>query len=124
METARFVDLDFEVEGPPPFIHFDIKMPVGSEILRNQGQTISLGNMSYKIGQKIVAQKYRFVGLENGPVGPENVSHLHDLCYLPSSKKTIVKQNILQGSIDKGSDAGIMFFKSNLNFILVENVKV
>ena len=37
--------------------------------------------MSYKIGQKIMAQKHRFVGLENGPVGPENVGHIVDLCY-------------------------------------------
>jgi hypothetical protein len=86
METARLVDLDFEVEGPPQFIHFDVKTPVGSEILRSQDQTISLENMSYKIGQKIVAQKYRFVGLENGQVGLENVGHLADLCYIPTVK--------------------------------------
>ena len=65
--------------------------------------------MSYKIGQKIVAQKHRFVGLENGPVVPENVGHIVDLCYVPSSEKAIVKQNVLQGALDKGSDAGIIF---------------
>ena len=71
-----------------------------------QGQTI---DMSYKIGQKIVDQKHRFVGLENGPVSSENVGHIVDLCYLPSSEKAIVKQNVLQGARDKGSDAGIVF---------------
>lgn len=109
METARRVDLDYKVQGPAPFTHFDVKNPVGSEILKKQGQTISLEDMSYKIGQKIVAQKHRFVGLENGPVAPENVGHIVDLCYVPSSEKTIVKQNILQGAVDKGSDAGIIF---------------
>ena len=65
--------------------------------------------MSYKIGQKIVAQKHRFVGLENGPLGPENVGHIVDLCYVPSSEKAIVKQNVLQGALAKGHDARIIF---------------
>ena len=109
MESAKRVDLDFTVQGPAPFTHIDIKNPVGSEILKKQGQTISLEDMSYRIGQKIVAQKQRFVGLENGPLGPENVGHIVDLCYVPSSEKAIVKQNVLQGAVDKGSDAGIVF---------------
>lgn len=65
--------------------------------------------MAYRLGQKIVAQKHIFVGLDNGPVGPDNVGHIVDLCYVPSSEKSIVKQNVLQGVIDKGSDAGIVF---------------
>ena len=65
--------------------------------------------MSYKIGQKTVAQKHIFVDLGNGQVGPKNVDYIVDLCYVPSSEKTIVKQNILQGAVDKGSDAGIIF---------------
>ena len=65
--------------------------------------------MSYKIVQKIVAHKHRFVGLENGPVGPENVDHIVDLCYVPSSEKAIVKKNVLQGAVYKGSDAEIIF---------------
>ena len=109
MEAAKRVDLDFTVQGPAPFTHIDVKNPVGSEILKKQGQTISLEDMSYRIGQKIVAQKQRFVGLENGPLGPENVGHIVDLCYVPSSEKAIVKQNVLQGALDKGSDAGIIF---------------
>ena len=80
MESAKRVDLDFTVQGPVPFTHIDVKNPVGSEILKKQGQTISLKDMSYRIGQKILAQKQRFVGLENGPLGPENVGHIVDLC--------------------------------------------
>ena len=109
MESARRVDLDFIVQGPIPFTHIDVKNPVGSEILKKQGQTISLKDMSYRIGQRIVAQKHRFIGLENGPLGPENVGHIVDLCYVPSSEKAIVKQNVLQGALDKSSDAGIIF---------------
>lgn len=45
--------------------------------------------MSYKIGQKIVNQKYRFVDLGNGPVGPENVGHTVYLCYVSSSEKAL-----------------------------------
>ena len=109
METAKCVDLDFIVQGPTPFTHIDVKNPVGSKILKKQGQTISLEDMSYRIGQKIVAQKQRFVGLENGPLSPENVGHIVDLSYVPLSEKAIVKQNILQGALDKGSDTGIIF---------------
>ena len=109
METARRVDLDYEVRGPAPFTHFDVKNPVGSEILKKQGQTISLKDMAYKIGQNIVKQKHRFVGLENGPVSSENVGHIVDLCYVPGNEKAIVRQTILQGAVDKGSDAGIVF---------------
>lgn len=32
-----------------------------------------------------------------------------DLSYVPSNEKAILKQNILQGAVDKGSDAGIIF---------------
>ena len=65
--------------------------------------------MGYKIGRKIVIQKKTFVGRENGPVSSENVGHIVDLCYVPSSEKAIVKNSILQGARDKGSDAGIIF---------------
>jgi len=109
METAKRVDLDYKVQGPAPFTHFDVKNPVGSEILKKQGQTISLEDMAYKIGQNIVNQKHRFVGLENGPVSSENVGHIVDLCYVPGNEKAIVRQTILQGARDKGSDAGIVF---------------
>lgn len=106
---ARRVDLDYEVLGPAPFPHFDVKNPVGSEVLIKQGQTISLEDMAYKIGQNIVDQKHRFVGLENGPASSENVGHIVDLCYVPGNEKSIVRQTILQGARDKGSDAGIIF---------------
>ncbi|MFT4612862.1 MAG: hypothetical protein ACI9OT_002253 [Gammaproteobacteria bacterium] len=65
--------------------------------------------MAYKMGQKIVQQKHRFVGLENGPVSPQNVGHIVDLCYVPNNEKTIVQQNILNGARDSGSDTGIIF---------------
>jgi len=51
------VDLNYVVEGPHPFTHFDVKQPVGSEILLKQEQDISLEKMSYEIGEKIVGQK-------------------------------------------------------------------
>ena len=105
---ARRVDLDFKVQGPHPWTHVDIKQPIGSEALIKQGQTISVEDMAYKLGQKIVAQKHRFVGLEKGPVGPENVGHIVDLCYVPSSEKAIVKEKLLQGAVDKGSIKVVM----------------
>jgi hypothetical protein len=65
--------------------------------------------MAYKIGENIMNQKHRFVGLENGPASSENVGHIVDLCYVPGNEKSIVRQNILQGARDKGSDAGTIF---------------
>lgn len=91
METARRVNLDFPVQRPAPFRHFDVKNSVGSKMLKKQGQTISLENMSYKIRQTIVNQKHRFVGLENGLVSSENVGQIVDLCYVPGNEKAIVR---------------------------------
>jgi len=76
------VDLDYVVEGPHPFTHFDVKQPVGSEILELQNQTDSLEQSAYNIGRKVVVQKKRFVGIENGPASAENVSHPVDLAYV------------------------------------------
>lgn len=89
METARRVYLEFKVQGPFPFTHFDVKNPVRSEILKKQGQTISLEDMAYKIGQNIVAQKYKFVGLKISLVSSENVGHIVD--YVTGNEKAIVR---------------------------------
>lgn len=42
METARqdAQNLDFTVQRPAPFIHFDVKNTVESEMLKKHGQTI------------------------------------------------------------------------------------
>ena len=113
MTTAKRVNLDYEVQGPAPFTHVDIKTPVGSDILMKQGQTINVKDMSYDLGQNIVAQKQRFVGKENGPASPENVGHIVDLCYVPVNEKAIVKENIRRGAQDKGGGAGIIFINDN-----------
>ena len=49
--------------------------------------------MVSKIGQNIVGQKHRFVGLENGPVSCENVGHIVDLCYVPDNESRLLLQN-------------------------------
>jgi hypothetical protein len=69
--------------------------------------------MAYGMVKKIVRQKTRFVGLEDGPVSAENVGHIVDLCYVPKNEKSIVKQNILKGARDTGSDSGIIFLNDN-----------
>ncbi len=67
--------------------------------------------MAYKMGQKIVQQKHRFVGLENGPVSPQNVGHIVDLCYVPNNAKKLVYQNILHIARDQHSETKIVFVK-------------
>ena len=103
---SRIIDLDYKVEGPAPLTHVDIKQPVGSATLKKQNQTLSVEEMAHRIGEKIVKQKRKFVGLQNGPVNECNVGHIVDLCYVPKNEKKIVKKNILKGA---GSDTGIVF---------------
>lgn len=102
---ARQIDLDYKVDGPDPLTYVDIKNPVGSEILAKQGQTTNVEDMAFKMGQKIVQQKKRFVGLKDA----ENVGHIVDLCYVPNHEKALVQDNILRGARDMGNDAGIIF---------------
>ena len=45
--VTKTMDLDYEVSGPAPFTHVDIKTPVGSKILRKQSQSTTLEEMSY-----------------------------------------------------------------------------
>ena len=111
MVTTTYVDFDFIVKGPPPLKYVYVKIPVGSEALRSQNQTISLEDMAYNLGKKIVFQKHRFVGLENGPESSENVGHLIDLRYVPIHEKSIVRENILQGTRDRDSYEGDTFYK-------------
>ena len=94
---TKSVDLDFKVDGPYPFTHVDIKHPVGSEILRKQGQTIDIETMAEKMGFDLVKQKRRFCGLDEGPEASENVLHIIDLTYVPADEKNVVKEHCLQG---------------------------
>ena len=96
-QFTKSVDLDFKVDGPYPFTHVDIKHPVGSEILRKQGQTIDIETMAEKMGFDLVTQKRRFCGLDEGPEASENVLHFIDLAYVPADEKNVVKEHCLQG---------------------------
>jgi len=92
--------------------HVDIKHPIGSKALIDQGRTVTIEDMGYEIGKKIVMQKNRSVGLKDSPVSPENVGHIVDLCYVSKNEKRIVRHNILKGARDQGSDAGIIFLNN------------
>ena len=98
MVTKIYVDFDFNVQGPPPLKYLYVKIPVGSEVLRRQNQTISLKDMAYNMGKKFVFQKHRFVGIENGPASSEEVAHLVDLAFIPPNEKSTVRDNILKGA--------------------------
>ena len=110
---ALYLDLDFIDPTNEKYSHFYIKIPVGSEVLRRQNQPISLEEMAYNMGKKIIFQKHRFIGFKNGPARSEKVGHIVDLKYIPAHEKSIVKENILQGARDNGSDEGIMFLNAN-----------
>lgn len=110
MVTTIFLDYDFKVEGPPPLKCLNVHMPLGSEVLKRQKQTISLEDMAYNLGKKIVFEQHRFVGLENGPESSENTGHIIDLGNIPIHEKSIVRDMILEGVKSlKGSDMNIFF---------------
>jgi hypothetical protein len=94
---TKSVDLDFKVDGPYRFTHIDIKHPVGSEILRKQGQTIDIETMAEKMEFDLVKQKRKFCSLDEGPEASENVLHIVDLAYVPADEKNVVKKHCLQG---------------------------
>ena len=106
---CQLVDLDFLISGPEPFTHLDMKHPVGSAILKQQGQNKTLREMAYDLGEAISDQKKRFCGLEQGPRSKKNVLHIVDLCYVPTDEKQIVKELCLKGA---GSSKGILFLST------------
>ena len=87
----------------------DPKHPVGSTILKKQGQNKTLREMAYDLGEAISDQKKRFCGLEQGPRSKKNVLHIVDLCYVPTDEKQIVKELCLKGA---GSSKGILFLNT------------
>ena len=106
---CKSVDLDFKIDGPGPYTYLDVKHPVGSQILKKQGQTIDIQTMAYRMGENCIDQKTRFCGLEQGPKSPENVLHVVDLGYVPLYEKEIVKEYCLKGAQDAGTSEGILF---------------
>jgi len=81
MPYTQSMNLDFKIDGPYPYTHLDIKQPVVSEILKEQGNILDIETMGNKIGEKITTQKERFCKFEEGPKSPENVLHIVDLAY-------------------------------------------
>lgn len=107
---CKSVDLDFVVSGPGKYSHMDVKHPVGSDILKKQGQKINIQEMAYNMGQKITKQKQSFCSFEQGPKSSKNVLHIVDLAYVPLHEKEIVKEYCLKGA---GSSEGIEFVNNN-----------
>lgn len=93
-ETARLVDLDFIDPKGQKHSHFDIKTPLGSEILALKRQFRNITEMGYRIGLDAVDQKYRFLNRTkaNGPKSAENVGHILDLYYVPDAEKELLKR--------------------------------
>lgn len=115
------VDIDFEAEGVGIYLeitHADAKTPISLQKLKRQGKAVS-GPSSYRsavfsMGKKLVRQKARFVGLEGGPRGPENVLHIIDLRKIENCQdKLEVVQGVYEGVELAGSTENIHF----INFI-------
>ena len=69
------MDLNYKIQTSAPFTHFDVKNPIKSKLLKKQGQTISLEDMAYKIGQNIVVNKHKFVNVSNSLIDYKNVDN-------------------------------------------------
>jgi len=83
-----------------------------SDTLLKQGQTISVEDMAYKMGQKIIQQKHWFIGLDDGPFSAENVGYTVDLCHVPNNEKAIIEQNLLKKARNMGNDTGMIFLNN------------
>lgn len=71
--------------------------------------------MSFRMGKKIIKQKHRFVGIENGPVNFQNVGHIVDLSYVPNDEKGIVIENVAKGArsiLEADIEIGIIFLNT------------
>ncbi|WP_415327961.1 hypothetical protein [Chryseobacterium sp. MMS23-Vi53] len=80
-------DLDFKVDGPPPYKYADVKTPV------NRGD---LEAQATHIGKKITMQKG----------GTNDVAHIVDLKNIPQTQKTIFINNVINAA---NSPKGIIF---------------
>ncbi|WP_336715293.1 hypothetical protein [Chryseobacterium mucoviscidosis] len=80
-------DLDFKVDGPPPYKYADVKTPV------NRGD---LEVQAIHIGKKITTQKG----------GADDVAHIVDLKNIPTDQKAIFVKNVINGA---NSSKGIIF---------------
>jgi len=80
-------NLDFKVEGPPPFKFADVKTPV------NRGNLVT---QAEGIGKKIFLQK----------AGASDVLHIVDLKNIPPAEKPTFKANVIK---EAGSPTGIVF---------------
>ncbi|WP_241314379.1 peptidoglycan-binding domain-containing protein [Chryseobacterium arthrosphaerae] len=80
-------DLDFKIDGPPPYKYADVKTPV------NRGDLLK---QATHIGKKITFQK----------AGANDVIHIVDLKNIPSAERTIFMENVINGA---QSPNGIIF---------------
>jgi hypothetical protein len=108
---AKIVDLDYLIDGPNPYTHFDPKDLVGSITLVVQDQSIMVEEMAFNSGVKIAKQKNNFIGLhESAPKSLQNVLHGVNLDDVPVSEKQMVKDNLIKGFKSKeNSIYGIIF---------------
>jgi hypothetical protein len=82
----------------------DIKTPQNEKIMGMQGQKMTLEKAAYKMGRKVVGQKYRFCDKHpNGPTEPGEVLHVIDLSsYIPVNSHSLYKSSFMKGVRDEG----------------------
>ncbi len=95
----------------------DIKYLISTEKLRKQGPYVTVKEMAFKMGQKSVEQKSKFLDPENpnSPSETKNVGHLIDLTYVPQEEKDLGRENVLKGARSKGSEEGIVFKNDSIH---------
>jgi hypothetical protein len=64
-----------------------LKLQLKRVFLEKQLQNKTVEQIAFQMGEKIAAQKNKFVGKRNGPAGPEEIAHVVDLCYLKISEQ-------------------------------------
>jgi hypothetical protein len=104
------VNLDFEVTGLGDYegvTHVDIKTPISFEDLESQGKAVSGPNtyseVGRSMGKKLLKQKSRFCGLQDGPANRDQVLHVIDLKKLPNSD---IKKEVMQATLNAVEETG------------------
>jgi len=87
----REPNLDFKIDGPPPYKWADVKTPI------NRGD---LTVMATGIGEKIILQK----------AGASDVLHIVELKNIPRAEKSAFKANVIKAT---GSSNGIVFINGS-----------
>jgi hypothetical protein len=99
VQDSNNLGVDFEIDGPPPYTHFEQKGPVGSAIRDAAHLPSSITKQGKKVGQKAVHQKKVWSGGGEGKaLTPGNILIGVDCFDGPGVEKAAMEAAVLKGA--------------------------